>query len=102
MWGLCPRPGVEPQHPVLIPPSQKPDFASASRLQNRAIKFTLTPREFDCAISAARRAAEIAQSCVPRVARDTTLRIRRIHVNSSDYSYTKTIKGAATATPQEI
>ncbi|HEY9624886.1 MAG TPA: hypothetical protein V6C78_31450 [Crinalium sp.] len=38
-------------------------------------------REFDCAISAARRAAEMAQKGAPRVARGTFLRIRRIHVS---------------------
>jgi hypothetical protein len=37
-------------------------------------------REFDSAISAARRVAEMAQKRIPRVARDTFLRIRRLHV----------------------
>jgi hypothetical protein len=38
-------------------------------------------REFDCAISAARSAAEMAQNGAPRDARGTVLRVRRTHVN---------------------
>jgi hypothetical protein len=46
---------------------------------------TLISREFDSAISAARRAAEMAQKRIPGVARDTFLCIRRIHVNFGFY-----------------
>jgi hypothetical protein len=59
---------------------QQLNFEQAHFVQSILPDPLLWSREFDSAISAARRAAEIAQNRAPRSARDTILRVRRIHV----------------------